>query len=350
MTKRCGRRSSCSGRPVTGSAASGSRPLSRCSSAPWSSTATGRSTRPSSSNWLRISAATIDRLLSTTREQASDGRKRRSGVGSARRAQCGPPAPSAIGRIPRPATSRPTWWSIADILSRAVECLEGWRGPAHAPEERWRAPWVAHPRGSLRARLAHGATVAGSRAGRLGQGADGALGGDVPRPIHEQSAASYASRVASRPGVPSGRKRSSLGISHPPRRTKSPARRLRLAKPSALEPFRLGMMVPKHPWVVPVAMKLIAPHGERGQCFVIDPACDGSILFHLGQWEEAGLNHQHRSNVCARQTPPLCRHGRGRRLPRPRPCPSVSPLRRVRGCFAGLRPPLTRLRGRLPWA
>ena len=78
-----------------------------------------------------------------------------------------------------------------DILGRPVECLEGRRGPAHAPEERQRASWVAHPRGPLRAQLAHGATVAGSRAGRLGQGADGALGGDVPRPLHGQSAASH---------------------------------------------------------------------------------------------------------------------------------------------------------------
>jgi hypothetical protein len=63
-----------------------------------------------------------------------------------------------------------------------------------------------------------------------------------------------------------------------------------------------------------------------------------------------GLHRPRRTSVRTRQTRPLYLHGRGRRLPRPRPCPSVSPLRRVKGSFAGLRPPLTRLRGRLPWA
>lgn len=40
--------------------------------------------------WLGISAATIDRLLSSTREQASGGRKRRSG-GVGDPAQCADP-------------------------------------------------------------------------------------------------------------------------------------------------------------------------------------------------------------------------------------------------------------------
>ena len=38
-------------------------------------------------------------------------------------------------------------------------------------------------------------------------------------------------------------------------------------------------MVPEHPWGVPVAMRLIAPRGERCQCFIADPECRGvSIL------------------------------------------------------------------------
>jgi hypothetical protein len=62
--------------------------------------------------WLGISAATIDRLLSSTREQASGGRKRRSGVGSAIRRSV-PIRTFADGKAPRPATLRPTGWSIA---------------------------------------------------------------------------------------------------------------------------------------------------------------------------------------------------------------------------------------------
>jgi hypothetical protein len=35
------------------------------------------------------------------------------------------------------------------------------------------------------------------------------------------------------------------------------------------------MRVPKHLWVVPGAMKLVAPHGDSGQCFVADLDCRG---------------------------------------------------------------------------
>ena len=75
-----------------------------------------------------------------------------------------------------------------------------------------------------------------------------------------------------------------------------------------------------------------------------------SATLCLAWLNHAGLHRPRRSSVRTRQTRPLCLYGRERQLPRPRPCPSVSPLRRVKGSFAGLRPPLTRLRGRLPWA
>ena len=37
-------------------------------------------------------------------------------------------------------------------------------------------------------------------------------------------------------------------------------------------------MLREHPWVVPVAMKLIAPHSERCQCFVADPDRRGASI------------------------------------------------------------------------
>lgn len=46
------------------------------------------------------------------------------------------------------------------------------------------------------------------------------------------------------------------------------------------------------PWVVPVAMKLIAPHGERCQCFVADPDCRGvSILILRCRSEDLGRGY-----------------------------------------------------------